>query len=49
MRAIISHWTNEFDLRLERYGPRAKEVTFGLAAAMWVALIFTVVHDGMFP
>ncbi len=50
MRAIILHWTYEFDLRIERFGPRAKEVAFGFAAAMWVALIFVVVHfeRGMF-
>jgi hypothetical protein len=51
MRAIILHWTNQFDLRVERYGPRAKEAAFGFAAAMWVAFIFVVVHfeRGLFP
>jgi hypothetical protein len=49
MRAIILQWTSEFDLRVERYGPRAKEAAFGFAAALWIALIFVVVHGGMFP
>jgi hypothetical protein len=47
MRAIILHWTNEFDLRVERYGPRAKEMAFGFAAALWFALIFVVVHGAV--
>ncbi len=49
MRAIISYWTNELDLRVERYGPRAKEMAFGFAAALWFALIFVVVHGGAVP
>ena len=49
MRAIILHWTNEFDLRVERYGPRVKEMAFGVAAALWIGLVAMVVHGGMRP
>jgi hypothetical protein len=49
MRAIILHWTSEFDLRVERYGPRAREMAFGFAAALWIALIVLVVRGGAVP
>lgn len=52
MRAMILHWTSGFEFPLERYVEafRAKEVAFGIAAALWVALVFVIVHfeRGMF-
>jgi hypothetical protein len=48
MRAKILHWTNAFDLTIERYGPRAKEMAFGLAAALWVVLVAMVVRGNAF-
>ncbi len=53
MRAIILHWTSGFEFPLERYieSFHAKEVAFGIAAVLWVALVFVIVHfeRGMFP
>ena len=51
MRAIIMHWTGALDLPVERYLQvlRTPEVGFGFAAALWIALIFVVVHGGMLP
>ena len=48
MRAIILHWTSGIEFPFERYLQvlRTKEAAFGLAAALWVALIVVVVHRG---
>jgi hypothetical protein len=48
MRAMILHWTDAFDFTIERYGPRAKEMAFGVAAALWVVLIAVVVRGSTF-
>jgi len=51
MRAIILHWTSGLDLPVGQYLQllRTREVAFGFAAALWLALIFVVVHGGTLP